>query len=63
LRDRFASRKKMAKEMLITRCVYRDDIYIDCLIGIKYTNYDTVNQVCAGTNLGQDDDCKTEMEK
>lgn len=53
----------MAKEMLITRCVYRDDIYIDCLIGIKYTNYDTVNQVCAGTNLGQDDDCKTEMEK
>jgi len=52
--------EEMAKEMLITRCVYRDDVCIDCLTGIKYTNYDTVNQVCAGTNLGQDDDWKIE---
>lgn len=51
---------EMAKEILITRCVYRDDICIDCLTGKKYDGYDTVNQVCTGINLGQSDDWKIE---
>jgi len=52
--------EEMAKEMLITRCVYRDDICIDCLTGKEYDGYDTGNQVCTGIELGQSDDWKIE---
>lgn len=51
---------EMAKEMLITRCVYRDDTCIDCLTGKEYDGYDTGNQVCTGIELGQSDDWKIE---
>jgi len=52
--------EEMAKEMLITRCVYRDDTCIDCLTGKEYNGYDTENQVCTGIELGQKDDWKIE---
>ena len=52
--------EKMAKEILITRCVYRDGTCIDCLIGKEYDGYDTGNQVCTGIELGQSDDWKIE---
>ncbi len=51
---------KMAKKMLITRCVYHDIVCIDCLTGIKWSGYNGTNGVCAGTNLGQSDDWKIE---
>lgn len=47
---------KMAKEMLITRCIYHDAVCIDCLTGIKYSGYDGENGVCAGDNLGYSDE-------
>ncbi len=52
--------EEMAKEMLITRCVYRDDTCINCLTGKEYDGYDTGNQVCTGIELGQSDDWKIE---
>ncbi|MBU3964918.1 hypothetical protein KKG29_02490 [Patescibacteria group bacterium] len=51
---------KMAKEMLITRCVYHDIVCIDCLTGIKWSGYNYTSGVCAGTNLGQSNDWKIE---
>lgn len=51
---------KMAKEMLITRCVYHDTVCIDCLTGIKWSGYNYANGICAGTNLGQSNDWKIE---
>lgn len=51
---------KMAKEMLITRCIYHDSVCIDCLTGIKWSGYSYANGVCGGTNLGRSDDWKIE---
>jgi len=51
---------KMAKEMLITRCVYHGIECIDCLTGIKWSDYDYGAGVCAGTNSGQSNDWKIE---
>ncbi len=40
---------EMAKEMLITRCVYKEDARcIDCLTGKRHDGYDPLNGVCVG---------------
>lgn len=42
----------MAKEMLITRCVYKVGVIcIDCLTGKEYDAYDAENGICAGRVL------------
>lgn len=52
--------EEMAKEMLITRCIYHNGVCIDCLTGIKWSGYNYTNGICAGTNLGQSNDWKIE---
>lgn len=44
---------KMAKEMLITRCVYHDIVCVDCLTGKKYDGFNYGGGVCSGNLLGQ----------
>ena len=51
---------EMAKEMLITRCVYHDIVCINCLTGIKWSGYSGTNGICGGTYLGQSNDWKIE---
>ena len=42
----------MAKEMLINRCVYKEDaVCIDCLTGKKHIGYDPMNGTCVGSVL------------
>lgn len=51
----------MAKEMLITRCVYREDANcIDCLTGQRRLGFDPTNHVCVGTVLETRNDWKIE---
>ena len=43
---------EMAKEMLITRCVYKEDaVCIDCLTGKKHIGYDPMSGACVGPVL------------
>lgn len=43
---------KMAQEMLITRCVYKEDAKcVDCLTGKRFDGYDSMNGVCVGSVL------------
>ncbi|MFA4871592.1 MAG: TasA family protein [Patescibacteria group bacterium] len=51
---------EMAKEMLITRCIYKDFGCIDCLTGEKRALYNSSNHTCTGTLLGQSNDWKIE---
>ena len=52
---------EMAKEMLITRCVYKENANcIDCLTGQRHVGYDPINGVCAGDVLETRDDWKIE---
>ena len=45
----------MAKEMIITRCVYyrSGDFCIDCLTGKKYTDFNANTELCGGSYIGQ----------
>jgi len=49
---------EMAKEMLLTRCVYNGFVCIDCLTGKKYDGYNYTDAVCGGNEIGQSDDWK-----
>ncbi len=43
---------EMAKEMLISRCVYKEDAKcVDCLTGKRYNGYDPTSGVCVGDVL------------
>lgn len=43
---------EMAKEMLITRCVYKEDAKcVDCLTGKRFSGYDPMSGVCVGSVL------------
>jgi predicted ribosomally synthesized peptide with SipW-like signal peptide len=51
----------MAKEMLVTRCVYKEDARcIDCLTGKRFDGYDPINGVCVGSVLETRNDWKIE---
>lgn len=51
----------MAKEMSITRCVYRNDVWcIDCLEGKKYDAYTPTQSQCAGSVLSSSNDWEIE---
>ena len=51
----------MAKEMLVTRCVYKEDAKcIDCLTGKHFDGYDPINGVCVGNVLETRNDWKIE---
>lgn len=48
----YSAPDKMAKQMIITRCVYQQDSgCIDCLAGRRYDDYDTDNGTCTGNVL------------
>lgn len=49
---------EMAKEMIITRCVFHDGFCVDCLTGIKWAGYDPINGICGGAFVEQNDDWK-----
>jgi len=52
---------EMAKEMLITRCVYKEDARcIDCLTGKRHIGYDPMSGVCVGDVLGTRTDWQIE---
>jgi hypothetical protein len=52
---------EMAKEMLITRCVYHNAEWcFDCLTGEKWSDYSTATHECSGTKLGEDTKWKIE---
>lgn len=51
----------MAKEMLITRCVYKEDANcIDCLTGQRRSGFDPINHICVGSVLETRNDWKIE---
>jgi predicted ribosomally synthesized peptide with SipW-like signal peptide len=51
----------MAKEMIITRAIYRDDTWcIDCLTGIKYDSYNVLTYQCTGNVIDQSTDWEIE---
>lgn len=52
---------EMAKEMLITRCVYKENANcIDCLTGQRHAGYNPINGICAGSVLETRNDWKIE---
>ncbi len=52
---------EMAKEMLITRCVYKENANcIDCLTGERFNGYNPTNGFCVGDILEQRNDWKIE---
>ncbi|MFH1745257.1 MAG: TasA family protein [bacterium] len=51
----------MAKEMLITRCVYKEDAKcIDCLTGQRHAGFDPIDHICVGDVLETRNDWKIE---
>lgn len=52
---------EMAKEMLITRCIYKGTFgCINCLTGEKWSSYNSGEHTCVGTLLGRSNDWKIE---